>query len=90
MKKRMIALFLLAALSVTLFAACGKKEEVLSKEEIIQIVLEDAGITDPSKYHIHADPSPAKGTPKSYTVHIHGEKEFSYVVDAKTGTFVKN
>ena len=90
MKKRIIALCLLAALSLTLFAACGKKEAAITKEEAIQIVLRDAGITDPSKYHIHADPSPAKGTPKLYTVHIHGEKEFSYVVDAQTGDFVKD
>ena len=90
MKKRIIALFLLAALSLTLFAACGKKETVLTKDEAIQIVLKDAGITDPSQYHIHADPSPATGTPRFYTIHIHGPQEFSYVVDAETGTFVKD
>jgi len=90
MKKRIIALCLLAALSLTLFVACSKEEKVITKEEAIQIVLKDAGITDTSNYHIHADPSPATGTPKSYTIHIHGAQEFSYVVDAVTGEFVKN
>ena len=90
MKKRIIALFLLAALALTLFAACSKEEKVLTKDEAIEIALKDAGITDTGKYHIHADPSPATGTPKSYTIHIHGPQEFSYVVDAKTGEFVKN
>ena len=90
MKKRIITLLVLAALSLTLFAACSKEEKTLTKEEAIQIVLKDAGITDASKYHIHADPIPTTGTPKSYSIHIHGPQEFSYVVDAKTGEFVKN
>ena len=90
MKKRIIALCLLAALSLTLFVACSKEEKVLTKDEAVQIVLKDAGITDTSSYHIHADPSPATGTTKSYTIHIHGPQEYSYVVDAVTGEFVKN
>ena len=90
MKKRLIAILALAALVLTLFAACEKKEPVISKDEAIQIVLKDTGITDTSKYHIHADPSPATGTPKHYIIHIHGAQEYSYVVDAKTGEFIKN
>ena len=92
MKKRIIALFLLAALSLTLLAACGEKEEpAITKEKAIEIALKDAGIVDASKYHIHADPSPNADNPTSYIVHIHGNnEEHSYVVDAKTGSFVKN
>ena len=80
MKKRIIALCLLAVLSLTLFAACGKK--AITVEQAQQIALETIGMT--SANHIHVDAAEYEGT-ACYVVHISDGGQDIYVYIDQTG-----
>lgn len=84
MKKRIIALCLLAALALTLFAACGKKDAAISTEKAQKIALQEIGKTaaDVDDVHVHA--TQYDGAP-CYEVHITDGSEEIYVYIDRTG-----
>ncbi len=82
MKKRIIALALLAVLALTLFAACGKT--VLSSEAAQKKALEALGIPKNQVTDIHTHV--VSGDVPGYSIHItHGGEEITVFVDAVTG-----
>lgn len=84
MKKRIIASVLLVALTLTLFAACGKKSGAISTEEAQKIALQEIGRTaeDVEDIHIHATQHDGK---PCYQVHITVDGEAAYVYIDQTG-----
>ena len=83
MKKRIVALFLLAALALTLFAACGKKN--ITPEEAQEIALKAAGLTTSQIDEIHTHIT-SYGDNPCYNIHITvGGQELEYFIDGTTG-----
>ena len=83
MKKRIVALFLLAALALTLFAACGKKN--ITPEEAQAIALKAAGLTAKQASDIHTHVT-SYGDNPCYNIHITaGGQEYSFFIDGTTG-----
>ena len=83
MNKRILALFLLAALVLTSFAACGKK--ALTSDEAQKVAIEYLGISEREITDIHPHISTQDNAP-GYSFHITcGDQEYSVVVDAATG-----
>lgn len=84
MKKRIISLFLIVILAISLFAACGKKSTTISTEEAQKIALQEIGKTaeDVEDIHIHA--TQHDGEP-CYQVHITVDGEEAYVYIDQTG-----
>lgn len=84
MKKRMIALLLLAALSVTLFAACSKKNTTISTEEAQKIALQEIGKTAAEVDDVHMHATQYEGAP-CYQIHITAGSDVFYVYIDQTG-----
>lgn len=84
MKKRMIALLLLVALSLTLFAACGKKATAITTEEAQKIALKEVGMTADQVDDIHVHATQYEGTP-CYQMHITAGNAVYYVYIDQTG-----
>lgn len=79
MKKHMIAWLLLAVLA--LFAACGKKDAVISTEKAQKIALQELGLTAAEVDDVHVHATQYEDAP-CYEVHItDGEEEFYVYVD---------
>ena len=78
MKKRVIATPLLIALSVTLFAACGKKE--ITPAKVQEIALQELGTTAEKAGHTHVEPAEYDGV-VCYMVHVtlDGQEHYVYV-----------
>lgn len=84
MNKRILVLFLLVALVLTSFVACGKKK-VLTSDEAQKIAIEYLGISESEITDIHPHVSTQDNAP-GYSFHITcGDKEYSVFVDAATG-----
>lgn len=88
MKTRLIAVFLLIALTLTLCAAC-KDDSMLTDAEAQKIALEaaglaDAGISAHSHFGIH------ENVPQ-FEVHFsHESQEYTYIIHAKTGEILSD
>lgn len=88
MKKRMITLFVLAALLLSVFTACGNKTDVLTSEDAQAVALEQAGLTEDDITDIHTHIVTEDGIP-CYNVHISSEKgDFVYLIAAADGTVI--
>ena len=89
MKTRVIAILLLAALALSLFAACGgNKSGLLTAEEAQKIALKDAGISA-RKADVHVHVTSFENIP-CYNIHITlNDAEYEYFISAKDGTILQ-
>ena len=78
MKKRIVALVMLVALSLTLFAACGKKSTIITTEQAQQIALEEIGMTAAEVDDVHVHATQYDGA-ACYQIHIVAGKAAFYV-----------
>ena len=84
MKKRIISILLLVALSLSLFAACGKKSAAISVEEAQKIALKEIGMTAAEVDDIHMHATQYEGV-ACYQMHITAGDEVIYVYIDQTG-----
>jgi len=84
MKKRIIALCLLAALTLTLFAACGKKETTVTAAQVQEIALQELGTTADEAGHTHVEATQYEGKP-CYMVHVTLDGQEHYIYIDQTG-----
>ena len=84
MKKRIIATLLLVALSLSLFAACGKKDAAISTTEAQKIALKELGMTAAEVDDIHVHATQYEGKP-CYQMHITAGDNAYYVYIDQTG-----
>lgn len=88
MKKRIFAILLLAALMLSLLAACGEKASVITGDLAQKIAAEAAGLADLSNADIHTHIGEQDGIP-CFNVHITvGEKEYSFAISATDGKII--
>ena len=84
MTKRIVALLLLAALAMTLFAACGKtadKKKDITEAEATQIALQAIGKTADQVDDVHVHKTTYQGN-AVFQVHIHaGTEEYAVYID---------
>ena len=91
MNKRVIAMVLLVALALTLFAACGSKKpaEMLTPEEAQKVALKDLGISEKKVSDIHTH-TLMEGNVPCYNIHItYKNVEYGYLINAKTGEIIE-
>lgn len=84
MKKRIVALLVLATLFLTLFCACGNSSKVISSQKAQKLAIEALGVDtkDITDIHTHI----ATGDTPGYSFHISiGDKSYGLFVDAVTG-----
>ena len=84
MKKRIIAILLLVALSLTLFAACGKKNSTISTTDAQKIALQELGMTADEVDDIHVHATQYDGV-ACYQMHITAGDDVFYVYIDQTG-----
>lgn len=84
MTKRIISLFLIVILAISLFAACGKKSTTISTEEAQKIALEEIGMTAAEVDDIHVHATQYNDTP-CYQMHITAGDDTYYVYIDQTG-----
>lgn len=85
MKNRLIALFLLAALCVSLLAACGDDSAPITEKTAISIALTDAGLSESDVAELHAHVATGVERP-SYSIHFdYNGETYEYVIDARNG-----
>lgn len=84
MKKRIVALVILACLSLTLFAACGKKNTTITTEEAQKIALKEIGMTAEQVDDIHVHATQYEGV-ACYQMHITAGDDVFYVYIDQTG-----
>ena len=84
MKKRIIATLLLVALSLTLFAACSKKNTTISTTEAQKIALQELDMTAAEVDDIHVHATQYDGKP-CYQMHITAGDNTYYVYIDQTG-----
>lgn len=87
--KKIISLLILAALLLSLLAACGNTNAVITAEQAQKIALEDAGLTKKDVSDVHTHVGTYDNAP-CYSVHIivDGEEtdpEYEYFIDPRTG-----
>lgn len=88
MKKRVISVLVLAALLLTLLAACGNKG-FITAEQAQKIALKDLGIraSQADDIHTHAG-TLADGTP-IYNIHVTVQGvDYEYVIQANGGEII--
>lgn len=84
MKKRILAIALLACLVLSLLAACGNDDGIIDAEKAQKIVLEHLGVaSNKASMHIHTDEHNGKPCYSIYAT-VDG-KTWEYLVDAETG-----
>lgn len=87
MKKRILALVLIAVMAVSLFAACGKSNAI-TQEKAQQVALEHAGLSADQVEDVHVHVTDHNGIP-CYSVHITtAENDFSIVINAANGEVI--
>ena len=87
MKKRIVAIALLAVLVLGLFAGCGKSG-VVTEEQAQKIAMEAAGMTKDQVTDVHTHLTTVQGIP-CYSVHITtADGDFSVLINAGTGEIV--
>lgn len=86
MKKRIIAVLMLAVLALSMLAGCAEEEvQTITKQEAMQIALEDAGFEVTAVSGIHAHEGEQNGAPV-YEIHFSvGETEYTYLIHGQTG-----
>ena len=84
MKKRIGMLVLAAVLVLTLFAACGKKDSVITTAEAQKIALQELGTTAAEAGHTHVEATQYEGT-ACYMVHVTVGGQEHYVYIDQTG-----
>lgn len=84
MKKRIIAILLLIVLSVTLFAACGKKSTTVTTKQAQKIALEEIGLSTAEVDDIHVHATQYDGL-ACYQIHITSGKVTFYVYISQAG-----
>lgn len=84
MKKRIISLCLLVALSLTLFAACSKKDTTISTTDAQKIALQALGKTAAEVGHSHVEVTQYEGTP-CFMIHVTADGHEHYVYVDLTG-----
>lgn len=88
MKLRILAILVLAAMMLSLFAACSSNE-VLTDKEAQQIALEDAGLAD-FNISAHSHFSVHEGEPQ-FEVHFsHAGQEYEYLIHGRTGEILSS
>lgn len=88
MKKRIFALFMIAAVLLGLLAACGEKDPI-TQEQAQKIALEHAGLTKKDVSDVHTHIVEEAGIP-CYSIHITTDAgDFSVVINASTGEVLK-
>lgn len=91
MKKRIIAIFTLAVLVLSLFAACaGNTPDLLTDEEAQQIALKDAGLTAASVTDLHTHFAIANNIPQFQIHFTYGSTEYEYVINGATGEIISS
>jgi len=84
MKKTIVTVLVLAALVLAVFAGCSSYSTI-SPEKANKIALKDAGLTQKDVDDVHAHAVTHDGA-ACYSIHITvGDKEYEYVIHAKTG-----
>lgn len=91
MNKRILAIFILAALMLSMLAACDSgKDSVLSAEDVQQIALDAAGLDAEDVDDVHAHVATYQDTP-CFSIHITvGTTEYEYLIDAYTGEILSS
>lgn len=90
MKTRLIAFFLLAALLVALFTACGSTSKVLTQEEAQEVALKHAGLSASEAEDVHTHIVTEDGIP-CYNIHITvGDLTYSYLIAANGGEILES
>ena len=85
MKKRIIALFLVALMVVSVLAGCGKKSGPVTGDEAQKIALEALNMSEKDVKDVHIHVLDQNGIP-CYSIHITTQtEEFSVVINAGTG-----
>lgn len=85
MKNRILALLILAALVLAMFAGCEEKPSVLTAEEAQAIAIEYAGLDEKDVSDVHTHVGEYEGKP-CYSIHltVNGASQ-EFVIDAATG-----
>lgn len=87
MKNRVIALIVLAAMMLCLFAACDKKGPV-TQDEAKEIALESLNLKASDADDIHVHIGEVEGV-VCYNIHVTvGDQEYSVYINADTGEIV--
>lgn len=85
MKKRWIALVVLAAMVLSLCVACSSQKKLLTDEEAQKIAVEAAGLTVEQVSDLHTHFNVADGTPQ-FQIHFdYGGEEYEYLIHGRTG-----
>lgn len=88
MKKRILVCLILTALLLSLFTACGSKNDVLTAEQAQKIAVEHAGFDVNQAADVHTHIVTEDGIP-CFSVHFSaGGKDFSYVISAADGEII--
>lgn len=89
MTKKLIALLLAAMLCLSLLAACGDDNDILTQDEAIKVAMKDAGLSQKNVSDVHAHPGQYDGTP-SYEIHIEAKdgKAYTYHISAIDGAIL--
>ena len=89
MNKRIIALLLVAVLAVSLLAACGKKNSVITPEEAQKIAAEAVGVSKKDVADVHPHTGEIEGVPH-YNIHLtlKDGTEYNVIINALTGEVV--
>ena len=89
MKKRILAMLLLAALCMSLLAACGGSD-VIDSQKAQQIALDHAGLTADEVSNIHTHIIEHEGVP-CFNIHLTcADGEFSYIISANGGEILEH
>ena len=84
MNKRIVAFALVIVLSLTLFAACGKKSTVVTTEQAQKIALQEIGKSAAEVDDIHVHATQYEGS-ACYQIHITDGEDAYYVYISQAG-----
>ena len=85
MKKRILTLVIVLAMTLSLFAACSSKSGVITSEQAQKIALKEAGLSASQVDDVHVHGYTYEGIP-CYQIHItDGNKEYTYYISAADG-----
>lgn len=90
MKNPLIALLVLAALTLCMLAACGKEDsKFLTPEEAQKIAMDAAGVCAKDVTDVHAHPGSYEDAP-CFSIHLTVDgTEYEYIIDAVTGEILE-
>ena len=90
MKKRILALVLLAVLLLPVLCACGNKSDVLTQDQAIEKVADHLNISTKDMKNIYVHVSDGENNP-CFSFHFdYDGKEYSMMVDVVTGEVMES